>query len=111
MLLKTNGKVINIFYFVTYTHLHSGSQVTQIIVYSKEEAIARFKQANFMDCRISTYPYWRPSIVSDFANIKNTVAPNFIMIDLDICNFDYDDDRLERILKQTLRRIKELLAG
>ena len=33
------------------------------------------------------------------------------MIDLDIGNFDYDNDRLERILKQTLRRIKELLAG
>ena len=34
------------------------------------------------------------------------------MIDLDIGNFDYDNDRLERILKQTLSsRIKELLAG
>ena len=50
-------------------------------------------------------------IVSDYAVIKNAIAPNFIMIDLDIGNFDYDNDRLERILKQTLRRIKELLAG
>src|ERR1051325_11391356 len=42
----------------------------QIIVHSKQEALARFKQANFMDCRISAYPYWRPSIVSEFASIK-----------------------------------------
>lgn len=42
----------------------------QVIVYNREEAIARFKQANFMDCSISAYPYLRPSIVSDFADIK-----------------------------------------
>jgi hypothetical protein len=45
----------------------------QIIVYSREEAMARFKQANFTDCRISAYPYWKPSIVSDFASIKNAL--------------------------------------
>lgn len=56
----------------------------QVVVYSKEEAIAKFKQANFMDSSISGYPYWRPSITSDFAEIKNAIAPNFVMIDLDI---------------------------
>ena len=40
-------------------------------------------------------------IVSDYADIKNAIAPNFIMIDLDIGNFDYDNERLERILKDT----------
>jgi hypothetical protein len=70
----------------------------QIVVYSKDEALARFKQANFVDCRISAYHYWRPSITSDFAEINNAIAPNFIMIDLDIFNFDYDDDKILRVL-------------
>jgi hypothetical protein len=81
----------------------------QVIVYDREEAMARFKQANFMDCRISAYPYWKPSIVSDYADIKNTIAPNFIMIDLDICNFDFDDDNAFLCaLRQILSKIKEL---
>ncbi len=66
----------------------------QVIVYSKEEALARFKQANFRDCRISAYPYWRPSITSNFIGIKNTISPNFIMIDLDLSNFDMDDSSI-----------------
>jgi hypothetical protein len=83
----------------------------QVIVYSEEEASARFKQANFMDCRISAYPYWRPTITSDFAEITNAIAPNFILFDLDVCNFDNDEDRTLRVLKQTLRRVKVNLAG
>jgi len=57
------------------------TQGRQIIVYTKEATLARFKQANFMDCRISAYPYWRSSITSNFIGIRNAIAPNFIMID------------------------------
>ena len=32
------------------------TQGRQILVYNKVEAFARFKQANFLDCRISAYP-------------------------------------------------------
>jgi hypothetical protein len=81
----------------------------QVKVFSKEEAIAKFKQADFVDCRISAYSYWRPSLVSDFAEIKNAIAPNFIMIDLDLYNFELDEDKLLHVLRQTLRKIKELL--
>lgn len=35
------------------THLTEGRQ---ILVFNKEEAVARFKQSNFLDCRISAYP-------------------------------------------------------
>jgi hypothetical protein len=73
----------------------------QVIIYSRGEAIARFKQANSMDCRISAYHYWRPSIVSDYVDIKNAIAPNVIMIDLDLCNFDLDDNALLHVLIQT----------
>ena len=43
--------------------------------------------------------------------IKNAIAPNFIMIDLDACNFDDDYDALEHIMRQTLWSIKDNLAG
>jgi hypothetical protein len=52
------------------------TQGRQILVYNKEEAFARFKQANFLDCRISAYPsskYMR--------HIKQ--EPSFLFIDLD----------------------------
>ena len=69
-------------------------------------ALAYFKMANYLDCRISAYPYWRPYVETDLAGIKNAIASNLIMIDLDLHNFDYDDDKLIRSLKETLRKIK-----
>ena len=85
------------------------TEARQVIAYNKEEALARFAQANFVDCRISAYPHWRPTISSKFMGIKNAIAPNFIMIDLDACNFDddYDND----ILGQILWRIRDNLAS
>ena len=44
----------------------------QILVFNEEEAIARFKQANWMDCRISAYPSF-----TEYKGI-NRQAPNFI---------------------------------
>lgn len=84
-------------------------QEHQIVVNSKEEALAYFKAANYFDCRISAFPYWRPSIVSDFAGIKNAIAPNLIMIDLDMGNVDSDEEDLTRSLRKTVKKIRELL--
>ena len=66
------------------TRLTGGAQVP---VYSKEEALDMFAQADWIDCRVSAYPYWRPSKVTNFIGLKNPIAPNFIMIDLDKHNF------------------------
>ncbi|HXP48908.1 MAG TPA: hypothetical protein VN922_03080 [Bacteroidia bacterium] len=46
------------------------------LVYDKEEALARFKQASLLDSRISAYPAY-----TGFGGI-NRQAPNFIFIDL-----------------------------
>lgn len=35
----------------------------QILAYDREEAMTRFKQANFLDCRINAYPGHRKGIV------------------------------------------------
>lgn len=68
----------------------------QIMVYDREEAIARFKQANFLDCRISAFPS------SKYAR-RVQQKPNFLFIDLDSRVLD-----LEKELKQTLDNIKTL---
>jgi hypothetical protein len=55
---------------------------TQIMVYNQEEALARFRQSNFMDCRISAY--------SSYVEYKgmNRQAPSFLFpADLDCSNF------------------------
>jgi hypothetical protein len=49
----------------------------QYTVYSKEEAVARFKQSNLMDCRINAYPDY-----TAYHGI-NRQPPNFIFIDID----------------------------
>jgi hypothetical protein len=64
------------------THTTEGSQV---LVYNKEEALARFQQANLLECRINAYPSY-----TGFGAI-NRQAPNFIFIDLDLCRFNPRD--------------------
>jgi hypothetical protein len=83
----------------------------QVIVNNKEEALAYFKAANYSDCRISAYPYWRPSILSDFVGTKNTIPPNLIMIDLDKSNFNHESNTIKATLRKTLQRISQLLSS
>ena len=63
---------------------HISTAVThgaQVLVSSREEALARFAQANFRDCRIAAYP--QPSVLSSFVGVNLDIAPSIIMIDLD----------------------------
>jgi hypothetical protein len=55
------------------THTTEGRQ---ILVYSKEEAVARYKQASLLDCRINAYPDY-----TEYRGI-NRQAPNFVFLDL-----------------------------
>jgi hypothetical protein len=50
----------------------------QNLVYNKEEVLARFKAANYLDCKISAYPRY-----VEWSGI-NRQAPNLIFIDLDL---------------------------
>jgi hypothetical protein len=83
----------------TYT-----TQGRQILVYNREEAFARFKQSNFLDCRINAYPDY-----TGFGQL-NRQPPNFIFIDLDSSSF-----RTERAhvmaRNATLKNIKKVLSG
>jgi hypothetical protein len=76
----------------------------QVLVYSREEALARFKKANLLDCRINAYPDY-----AGFGSI-NRQAPNFIFIDLDLSHFN-SRDALDKALKFVLKNIEEKFRG
>jgi hypothetical protein len=56
----------------------------QYTVYSREKALARFKQSNLLDCRVNAYPDY-----TVYHGI-NRQPPNFIFIDIDRCLFRTD---------------------
>ena len=76
----------------------------QILVYNKEEALARFRQANLLDCRINAYPYY-----VGITGI-NRQPPNFIFIDLDLCHFN-SRKSLDKALRKVLKNIRKKLDG
>ena len=73
----------------------------QVLVFSKEEAVQKFKAANMLDCRINAYPSY-----TQFKGL-NRQAPNFIFIDLDRCNFTTEKAHA-LALDKTLKNIKDL---
>jgi Primase X len=83
----------------------------QVVVSSREEALAYYTAANLLDCRISAYPsaaMKNPSVVGRFAGIPTVTARNIaIMIDLDRQNFKTDSG-LNSALSKTLQKINQL---
>jgi hypothetical protein len=75
----------------------------QILVFSREEALSRFKESNFLDCRINAYPDY-----TEFSGI-NRQEPHFIFIDLDKSSLTLEAH--DRALSITLKNIEEKLAG
>jgi hypothetical protein len=75
-----------------------------LAVYSKEEALARFKQANFLDCKICAYPYY-----VEWKGI-NRQTPNLIFIDEDESSFK-SREALDNGLTNTLKRINDKLPN
>ena len=67
------------------------TQGSQVMVYNKEEALARFAQANYLDCRINAY--CGDDIRGD---------PNFIFCDIDSTHHKV----LEKILSSRFKRIE-----
>jgi hypothetical protein len=71
----------------------------QFIVSSKEEAIAFYKEAKYMDCRLAAYPY----------NVNNTAPQiiDFVMLDLDLNNFRFSSQKLDRALNKIFLYLKK----
>lgn len=77
----------------------------QLTVFSKVEALAMYKQANGLDCKIAAYhsTNWRKGLCK-------LVAPDFLFIDLDLGTLG-TVDKLDKALTHTLSNIKEKLGG
>lgn len=77
----------------------------QLSISNKQEVLAKYKQANYIDCKINAYP--------EFIQWKgiNRVPPSFLFIDLDLENFNYDKILLEKALLRTQKKIKDKIKG
>lgn len=83
------------------THTTEGRQ---ILVYSKEEAVARFKQSNLFDCRINAYPDY-----TEYRGI-NRQAPNFLFLDLDRSVFE-SEKPFNAAFNKTLGNLSNILGA
>jgi hypothetical protein len=73
-------------------------------VLNPEEVLINFKASDYQDCRINAYPSY-----TDYRGI-NFTAPSFIMIDLDLKDFE-SHEKLDKILYRTLNKINEVFYG
>jgi hypothetical protein len=78
------------------------TQGRQILIDSPEEALDRYEEANFLDCRISAYP--PPSTLSLFVGVNLDIAPSIVMIDLDRETFK-TQKAFELAISRTLNNI------
>jgi Primase X len=76
----------------------------QILVYNKEDAIARYKQASLLDCRINAFPNY-----TEYRGI-NRQAPNFLFLDLDRSVFD-SEKAFNTAFNKTLRNLSDTLGA
>jgi Primase X len=81
------------------THTTEGRQ---ILAYNKEEAIARFRQASLLDCRINAYPDY-----TEYGGI-NRQAPNFLFLDLDRSVFE-SEKAFNAAFNKTLKNLDNIL--
>ncbi|MDN5867869.1 MAG: hypothetical protein L0H55_10790, partial [Candidatus Nitrosocosmicus sp.] len=79
----------------------------QIFVDSEDQMIKYFSDANLVDCRVNGYPFHH-------ADEQKKLYPSFIFIDLDLSlcfTCKYPIRKLDYILKQILKKIKEEING
>jgi hypothetical protein len=74
----------------------------------REEALARFVQANWIDCKILAYP--PISELSSFVGVNLNISPTIIMIDYDRETFE-TQKALESALSKTLKKIGMLSSA
>jgi len=58
-------------------------------VFNKHELLAYFKASGYKDCRVNAYPAY-----TEYRGI-NLTAPSFIMIDLDLKDFELSIEKLD----------------
>jgi hypothetical protein len=69
---------------------------------SKDRIIESFRESGFIDCRINAFPHITQHRID--VDVKNKTAATFIMIDLDLKNFD-NKIKLDNQLTKTLNKL------
>ena len=84
-----------------YKYIHTFNW-GKILVYNKEEALVRYKQAKLLDYRINAYP--------DYTEYKwiNRQSPNFLFLDLYKSTFK-TERAFKMALSKTLGNLSEIL--
>jgi hypothetical protein len=85
----------------------------QLAVHTRQEALARFAQANWLDCRISAYPpnaTVNPSDLQRFQGLT-TITPRYLIVIIDLDQQSFKSDRaLNLALTKALENIKSILG-
>src|SRR3954447_1788336 len=71
---------------------------------SKDKIFEYFKKSDFKDCKINAFPSNVEHTAVDF-QVKNRTAASFIMIDLDLKDFENDKEKLDKQLNKTLKML------
>ena len=66
-------------------------------VFNAEEALAYFKASNYEDCRINSYLSY-----TEYRGI-NLTAPSFIMIDLDLKDFESPEKLIKHYARHSIK--------
>jgi hypothetical protein len=70
----------------------------QVVVHDKIEALAYYKMANYEDCRLAAYPYNADKLPQ---------VIDFVMLDLDLNNFKFSRQKLDKTLNKILLSLKK----
>lgn len=76
---------------------------------SKDKVFNYFRQASFADCKINAFPS-NTEHTSVELQVKNRTAASFIMIDLDLKDFE-NKEKLDKQLKKTLKLLSLKFHG
>jgi len=73
----------------------------QFTVTSEEEIFEQCRNSDFIDSRINAY--------AEYTEYKGIIRqpPDFIFIDLDLANFEMGREKLDSVLRKTLKKIRE----
>jgi hypothetical protein len=82
-----------------------GGEHPQILVNSKQEALACYKAANVLDCRISAYPKY-----TDYYINRTGIAPSLLLVDIDKSHFK-THELFELASTQTLFNFRKILGS
>jgi hypothetical protein len=77
----------------------------QIEVFNRQQALDYFRRSRYTDCRINAYPTF-----TDYHGINRTQI-SFLMIDLDLKDFQKSREILDKILSKVLKKIEEFIGG